>query len=159
MKFLDTHCEDYIKSVDKYNLHPQLKKSFPDDIMTCKILFYMVLQVLESIVKRCMVYVNIAPQISSMNAKLNIRYGKNRTLNIVLKISGIWNNYNSCGLTFSLLYCQPSVKYRVITVYSNPINKHPNVPKARNAGIKASSIVFSRREGCSPSLITLPTYT
>ena len=30
----------------------------------------------------------------------NIEYGKNRTLNIVLKISGIWNNYNSCGLTF-----------------------------------------------------------
>ena len=32
MKFLDTHCEDYIKSVDNFNLHPQLKKSFPDDI-------------------------------------------------------------------------------------------------------------------------------
>ena len=30
----------------------------------------------------------------------NIEYGKNKNINIVLKISGIWNNYNSCGLTF-----------------------------------------------------------
>ena len=30
----------------------------------------------------------------------NIEYGKNRNIDIVLKISGIWNNYNSCGLTF-----------------------------------------------------------
>ena len=27
-------------------------------------------------------------------------YGKNKNINIVLKISGIWNNYTSCGLTF-----------------------------------------------------------
>lgn len=30
----------------------------------------------------------------------NIEYGKNKNINIVLKISGIWNNYSSCGLTF-----------------------------------------------------------
>lgn len=30
----------------------------------------------------------------------NIEYGKNKNLNVVLKISGIWNNYNSSGLTF-----------------------------------------------------------
>ena len=32
MKFLDTHCEDYIKSVNNYNLHPHLNKSFPNNI-------------------------------------------------------------------------------------------------------------------------------
>ena len=30
----------------------------------------------------------------------NIDFGRNKNLNVVLKISGIWNNYNSCGLTF-----------------------------------------------------------
>jgi len=30
----------------------------------------------------------------------NINFGKNKNINIVLKISGIWNNYDSCGLTF-----------------------------------------------------------
>ena len=30
----------------------------------------------------------------------NIEFGRNKNLNVVLKISGIWNNYNSCGLTF-----------------------------------------------------------
>ena len=30
----------------------------------------------------------------------NIEFGRNKEINIVLKISGIWNNYNSCGLTF-----------------------------------------------------------
>ena len=30
----------------------------------------------------------------------NIEYGKNKKINIVLKISGIWNNFDSCGLTF-----------------------------------------------------------
>jgi len=30
----------------------------------------------------------------------HIHFGKNKKINIVLKISGIWNNYTSCGLTF-----------------------------------------------------------
>ena len=32
MKFLETHFEDYVKSVELYNLHPLLKKNFPDKI-------------------------------------------------------------------------------------------------------------------------------
>jgi len=30
----------------------------------------------------------------------NITFGKNKNINVILKISGIWNNYISCGLTF-----------------------------------------------------------
>ena len=30
----------------------------------------------------------------------HIDFGKNKKLDVVLKISGIWNNYNACGLTF-----------------------------------------------------------
>jgi len=32
MKFLETHFEDYVKSVELHNLHPLLKKNFPDKI-------------------------------------------------------------------------------------------------------------------------------
>ena len=32
MKFLETHFEDYVKSVELHNLHPSLKKNFPDKI-------------------------------------------------------------------------------------------------------------------------------
>ena len=30
----------------------------------------------------------------------NISFGKNDNINVILKISGLWNNYTSCGLTF-----------------------------------------------------------
>ena len=29
-----------------------------------------------------------------------VDFGKNKNMDIILKISGIWNNYTSCGLTF-----------------------------------------------------------
>ena len=29
-----------------------------------------------------------------------VNFGKNNSINLILKISGIWNNYTSCGITF-----------------------------------------------------------
>ena len=29
-----------------------------------------------------------------------VNFGRNRHINLILKISGIWNNYTSCGITF-----------------------------------------------------------
>ena len=40
----------------------------------------------------------------------NIEFGKNKEINIVLKISGIWNNYNSCGLTFRFYIANHQLK-------------------------------------------------
>ena len=46
----------------------------------------------------------VAEQLDNKYIKIftekHIDFGKNKSLNIVLKISGIWNNYTSCGLTF-----------------------------------------------------------
>ena len=53
-------------------------------------------------VKEC-IY-RIAEQLNNKYIKIfsdkQIDFGKNKKISIVLKISGIWNNYSSCGLTF-----------------------------------------------------------
>ena len=77
MKFLDTHCEDYIKSVDNYNLHPQLKKLFPDNINDLQNL---ILYGPQGVGKYSQALYGICKySITDLKyeRKLNIRYGKN----------------------------------------------------------------------------------
>ena len=77
MKFLATHFEDYIKNIDNYNLHPQLKKSFPDDINDLR---NIILYGPPGVGKYSQVLYGIRKYSTTdlkYERKLNIRYGKN----------------------------------------------------------------------------------
>ena len=40
MKYYETSYEDYIQSVEKYNLHPYIKKQFSTMKQLCNMIFY-----------------------------------------------------------------------------------------------------------------------
>lgn len=119
MKFLDTHCEDYIKSVDKYNLHPHLKKSFPDDIADLQ---NMILYGPAGVGKYSQALFGIRKYSATdlkYERKLNIRYGKN-TYNI--KISDI-----HFEVDLSLLGCNAKVLwYNIYTHILDIVSTRPN---------------------------------
>lgn len=119
MKFLDTHCEEYIKNVDSYNLHPQLKKSFPDDINDLQ---NIILYGPSGIGKYSQALYGVR-KYSTTNLKyerkLNIRYGKN-SYNI--KISDI-----HFEVDFSLLGCTAKVLwYSIYTHILDIVSTRPN---------------------------------
>ena len=119
MKFLDTHCEDYIKSVDNFNLHPQLKKSFPNDINDLQ---NIILYGSSGIGKYSQALYGVR-KYSATNLKyerkLNIRYGKN-SYNI--KISDI-----HFEVDFSLLGCNAKVLwYSIYTHILDIVSTRPN---------------------------------
>jgi hypothetical protein len=91
MKFLETHFEEYIRSVDKVNLHPSLKKNsdiyFPNDIQKLRhLIFYgpsgvgKYSQALYHIKK-------YSPTDLKYERKMNMSIGKGKGKNYNIKIS------------------------------------------------------------------------
>jgi len=91
MKFLETHFEEYIRSVDKVNLHPSLKKNsdiyFPNDIQNLRhLIFYgpsgvgKYSQALYHIKK-------YSPTDLKYERKMNMSIGKGKGKNYNIKIS------------------------------------------------------------------------
>ena len=119
MKFLATHFEDYIKNIDNYNLHPQLKKSFPDDINDLR---NIILYGPPGVGKYSQVLYGIRKYSTTdlkYERKLNIRYGKN-AYNI--KISDI-----HFEVDFSLLGCNAKILwYSIYTHILDIVSTRPN---------------------------------
>ena len=93
MKFLETHFEEYIRSVDRVNLHPSLKKNskvyFPDDISKLR---HLILYGPRGVGKYTQALYNIkkySPTELKYERKMNIVIGKGKGKNYNIKISDI----------------------------------------------------------------------